>query len=989
MIKQIQYTGYEAAAPDNLASDGSLSAAIGLVNKDGGMRVALRELRDAKEYIAYTSSAELLYVHKLSDGHTVYIVKDGGRSLLYWLNEEEYLNCRLYKENSLNVADWGKIKDVEAVGNTLVVIADEMHYLLWKNNAYTHLGTKVPNIDISFGIIGWHKCYDFEDVFSFDGNFTGPGDGSTTTFDDTQKKSASEAIYAKLNERIADQINEGYFCHPFFVRYAIVMYDGTIVNRSCPVFMTPSLTPIIEVTRIQYREPKTYFSVRVNFVSALLDYRIFNGTKEELKRWGDIIKSVDIFVSSPLYTYNQNGSIKSICATMSDKHFFYGRFMTDRFYFWDNDMNGGSWTSSNTDIIEPKDENDFQRLCYGAYSFTAMKLMNYVPIVDIYDNCQPCRTYLPLEEYSEEEINEKIEESHPCYRLFSIPIESLVEDDVEIENGNDWYRGKSQDFIDDVLQNPRGAFSRRIRIKPKNGIMKNLEQQGTIDTDTDYDYYDRDIILPEKAKIYNNAANIYGLKRKYNEPMLPTCLFQYRTVQSVTVKDYEDKKFHIEDTSIYTNKASILIEQDSKKIIIESEDIRSFRKYDIKDSIYGAYICVPYPNATAIFLSGATGVAKIELKKHHSLNAAFSSTGIKSTIKTGDVTQEELENLKSSCDPGKTVELKGLVYVSNTGNPFVYRPGRTVSFSGADIYGLETTTKALSQGQFGQFPMYAFTSDGIWAMEVSAETGAYKAKQPVSRDVCINQKSITQADNCIFFTTEKGIMMLSGSNVECISLKLDGNGAQNVSQILPKFKELFKMSDFENVDEYENTCDFKEFIKDAYISYDYKNGRLLIFQPSGSSYNFAYVCNLRNIEWSIIETKLSKTINGYPFSLAISGYCLKDVSSITDLDAESVPREGMLITRPLSLDAPEIHKTVDTIIQRGKFRKGCIKQVLWGSNDLIHWHLVASSNSHILRHVHGTPFKWFRVGVIATLKGDETLTGCSISYTPKLTNKLR
>ena len=197
------------------------------------------------------------------------------------------------------------------------------------------------------------------------------------------------------------------------------------------------------------------------------------------------------------------------------------------------------------------------------------------------------------------------------------------------------------------------------------------------------------------------------------------------------------------------------------------------------------------------------------------------------------------------------------------------------------------------------------------------------------------------------------------------------------------------MSDFENVDEYENTCDFKEFIKDAYISYDYKNGRLLIFQPSGSSYNFAYVCNLRNIEWSIIETKLSKTINGYPFSLAISGYCLKDVSSITDLDAESVPREGMLITRPLSLDAPEVHKTVDTIIQRGKFEKGFVKQVLWGSNDLINWHLVASSNSHILRHVHGTPFKWFRIGVIATLKCDETLTGCSISYTPKLTNKLR
>ena len=40
MIKEIQYTGYEASTPDNLASDGSLSAAVGLVNQDGGMRAA-------------------------------------------------------------------------------------------------------------------------------------------------------------------------------------------------------------------------------------------------------------------------------------------------------------------------------------------------------------------------------------------------------------------------------------------------------------------------------------------------------------------------------------------------------------------------------------------------------------------------------------------------------------------------------------------------------------------------------------------------------------------------------------------------------------------------------------------------------------------------------------------------------------------------------------------------------------------------------------
>ena len=343
-----------------------------------------------------------------------------------------------------------------------------------------------------------------------------------------------------------------------------------------------------------------------------------------------------------------------------------------------------------------------------------------------------------------------------------------------------------------------------------------------------------------------------------------------------------------------------------------------------------------------------------------------------------------MNELKKTCEQENIISLPGRIYTSETNNPFVFRPGRAISFNGADVIGMASATKALSQGQFGQFPMYAFTSDGIWALEVSATTGGYSAKQPVTRDVCINPLSITQGDDCIYFVSDRGLMLLTGSETACISDILDDHFTQSLKDTLPGYGKFLGLAGVS-----ENAAAaiaFRDFIKEAQIIYDYTNQRLIVFKPAtAGSTNIAYAYSLASRSWSFVENDIYKKLNSYPEALGVSAGGVVNLSTITD----GTEGTGLIVTRPLSLDMPEVHKTVDAIIQRGKFRKGCIKQALWGSRDLIHWHLVASSDSHILRNVHGTPYKWFRIGVIATLKDDEALTGCSINYTPKLTNKIR
>ena len=113
------------------------------------------------------------------------------------------------------------------------------------------------------------------------------------------------------------------------------------------------------------------------------------------------------------------------------------------------------------------------------------------------------------------------------------------------------------------------------------------------------------------------------------------------------------------------------------------------------------------------------------------------------------------------------------IYTSEVNNPFYFPLAGINTVGTGEIVGIRSTTKALSQGQFGQFPLYAFSSDGIWALQLS-DAGLYSSIQPISRDVCNNPDSITQLDSSIVFSTERGLKLLQGSDISLLSSSLEG-----------------------------------------------------------------------------------------------------------------------------------------------------------------------------------------------------------------------
>lgn len=132
-------------------------------------------------------------------------------------------------------------------------------------------------------------------------------------------------------------------------------------------------------------------------------------------------------------------------------------------------------------------------------------------------------------------------------------------------------------------------------------------------------------------------------------------------------------------------------------------------------------------------------------------------------------------------------------------------------------------------------------------------------------------------------------------------------------------------------------------------------------------------------------SQIRDNVNSYPEALAVTNDGKMINFALTD--GQSIG--GLLVTRPMKLDAADVLKTVDTIIQRGNFRKGHVQSLVYGSRDLYNWSLVWSSKDHYLRGFRGTPYKYFRIALLCNLAEDESIYGATVQYEVRKTNQPR
>lgn len=938
MTKELQYGGYTAQPSDYKCPDGEMGVMMNLLKENGELKPVLPPL----SVFSLNSGYKAVYIHKTNE-YTHFICYGEQDRTLYFSSN----NGQSWTQFSTGVLDPDGFTQMSSIGNILLVLTPSYgpQYYIWKDNAYSYLGLHLPEFAISFGLLcKIKKSYGFDVTFDADPITLTDSEGNTHNALAPDSGNNREngvdkltpVVLAKVNKFINDEIVEkGHFGMPFFIRYAFRLYDGTLVMHSAPVLMIPSsgVAPTVFLNSYSSgsQDSKTA-NLRVMSPACDIDYAC-ETDPIVLDDWKDIITSVDIFVSEPIYAYDQNGDCETFALAEEDEAV--GIFQM-------NHLSGDSGYSNVLNTINKYQEwrvIDAIRMEEHSY---------YHPVI------------LKLPKKGDESFKSSLADCGTFYLLKSIPIEDLQMTRTLIE------------FDEDYLK----ALANR-------------------ETMTD-DYEQHDKLIPSKAMTYNAREVFFNLKKKLysGQQMYFIPFMNGRCTATWSSATSNSVPTQVSNNTYFFNMtyAYVYLKKNGGEDIIRQLPLGELH-YCAKSSQYPLYYFY-YPDADAykvvIHNNNGYGIV-LPLKKHATLNGAFYFNDFAKLSSQAYA--------KPNFSSNVVINLENKVYNSEVENPFFY-PARGITTVGAGrIIGLATAATPLSEGQFGDYPLYAFTDTGVWAIQIS-DTGTFVARQPITQDVAISENGICSMDNSVAFAADRGIMIISGRHATCISDEIDAV-VPDILHDFPHGNDLFGFADFASIgDNMFRYIDFKQYIQNALLVWDYRNQRLIVF----ASKLYAYIYSLASKSWGIMYAPVvNSKLNGYPNSYVWSFqhrtlYNLSsDAGDFIDINHPSRDTyiRTLFITRPLKLDAPDVLKTIDTIIQRGYFKteyddgEGRFGQVLYGSRDLKNWFTVWSSKDRYLRGFRGTPYKYFRIAVVAWLRVDESITGATIEYTPRLTNKHR
>lgn len=200
----------------------------------------------------------------------------------------------------------------------------------------------------------------------------------------------------------------------------------------------------------------------------------------------------------------------------------------------------------------------------------------------------------------------------------------------------------------------------------------------------------------------------------------------------------------------------------------------------------------------------------------------------------------------------------GKMRVSAPYNPFVFPQENTYVVSSGKILAMVAATAALSQGQYGEFPLYVFTTDGIWTMQQGEGAILYAACHPINREVALSSRHIVSVDDAALYLSEQGLMALTGSEVKLLSTPFDG-----VPDTLPTN---ISQGNVTTTDILYDMQSSGEFLRNAVVGYNYTM-KELCFMREG--YRYMWVYDLTQTRWSCRMAEYVAFHTLYPVLLAV------------------------------------------------------------------------------------------------------------------------
>ena len=965
MQQSIRFKGLSLTPDEMAVENGALSLCGNLELHDGALRPSFVSGTMLANPLRKTQ--KLLYVHETGDyrhfitvGYNAVVVSGSHIRMaqIYWYKEDGSVGKSLPIHSFEYSYSGFKINSVSSVGNTLVIITTNgVHYFLWKDDDYKYLGEKPPFIDLGFSITEDDKYLDYDDVgadaegseYGFLESFQQTAYSSAELFSrvanvsnysygrkilsvkEDKQSDVTQSVYALLNRTNNRVAKEGRFYTNFFVRYCYRMFDGSMVMHSAPVFIPVKVPENYHVALVSAifkkeseddktnqmyfddgagfsRKDAKYHSYHVSTSKATFVYKprsaallyTLKGDISSLKEWSNIIKSVDIFITSPVTNIDTSEKITSL------------KIYTKSF-------------SLNRGIVNPLE-----------YQLSSSVYASGTVVVDF-----PTLT--------SDAYRNKLRNTTAFYKICSLKVTDLSE------------------------------VSTPTEVPADDGIISQISLQEQMKDD----YKTHNYLFAEGCYVYNHRLNLYGIKEQlfagFNRNCMFPCasrLFWWMDDQGDTPDDYFQTELSIKKT------VTVLNTNSGKKYV---EQTSNDSTYTLQAPMI-TNLCKYYPDSRAekmvIFAEDASGkelIYSFDLEACEEMNGAMHIGAFENWTWETEFKHYIIDSFTYSKDD--VVDMSNKIYTSESDNAF-YFPLNGINTVGiGSILGVASTTRALSQGQFGQYPLMAFSTDGIWALNVSS-SGTYSNIQPISREVCSNPKSITQLDQSVVFATNRSLSRVAESQVVSMSDCLDGPGFDIVNN-LGKFFNFF--NDLE--DDTEETKAVKaqmrqlikftsspiDFFQNCQVVYDYKNSRLFCLKASDSTtygyYNTVALCySMKDDAWSTFIIKDFLTaVNSYP-----SPYVQFQDGSVMTLDkgydySDDTEYHGIIVTRTLKFDEDCAPDAITGYIH--SLTTGTVP-VMWiyGSNDNQHWHYAGRVGGMKSNYMASHSYRFFRIALYLKMK---------------------
>lgn len=943
MQQSIRYKGLSLTPDEMAVENGALSLCGNLELHDGALRPSIVTGTPLSQPLTINGVvAKILYVHETGNyRHLIAIAS----SAIYWFLQDGSLGST----TPIKSFDYeASVLSVNSIGNTLIIVAtDGIHYALWVDGGYKSLPQKPPFVEISFyisddypenysnggvdaegSVNGFYSSlqktpYTQEEVFNkvkFTMNDAAGGKGlEVLTIKEDKQSDITQSIYALVNRTNNFIARKGRFYANFFVRYCYKMFDGSMIMHSSPVF-------------IPVQVPDSYIVISANTSNWV------NASKGEILFFNDY----------NLIRYDGKNNATSV-------HIDSATFI---YHPRNVDLNYKILEAKRAELEEWKD---------------------VIKSVDVF--ITP-----PI---SNVDTSEKIVSFRSDRKNYGLG-KGIIEHYYELEGENSKYKvgtvtayfpSLSEDAYRNKLKNT-STFYKVCSLKisdltnyttKKLPVDKNAVYQVSLQEQMKDDYKTHNSLFAQGSYTYNHRLNLYGLKEKLFSGFSGLVM-----LPGLYILKYDDSTDNLK-YRYKIQKIVVSLNTTSGTKYVESSD-KFFSRQDIDGFMIGnlvkfypdsradkmAIFCKDYSDNDVIFV--------FPLEQCAELNGAMHMGDF-----TDNLEQYKVDSFDYTVDD--VVELSNKIYTSESDNAF-YFPLNGINTVGiGTIQGIASTTRALSQGQFGQYPLMAFSTDGIWAMEVSSK-GTYSSIHPISREVCSNPKSITQLDQSVLFATNRSISRIAESQVVSMSDVLDGPGF-NISGSLGKFLNFFvdAEGDSESVKtnkaQMRQLIDFTsspiEFFQRCQVIYDYKNSRIFCLDVTQTSKTstadtVALCYSIKDNAWStfLIQNVLT-AINSYPHP-----YIQYRDGSVMVLDKgydyeDTTEYHGIIVTRTLKFDEDNVPDSITGYIH--SLTSGSIPIMwLYGSNDNQNWHYIGRLGGMKSSYMATHSYRFFRIALYLKMK---------------------